>query len=50
MSVVFEVKELIAPLGYYSYGIFYKSADDEESACCWYVSGWEVFGQLEKFP
>jgi hypothetical protein len=37
VSVVVEIEELVAPLRYYSQGIFEKCYNDEEAA-----DGWEV--------
>lgn len=38
MSVVMEVEELVAPLGYNSEGIFDECADNEEASYRWNVS------------
>lgn len=38
VSVVLEVKKLIAPLGHDPYGIFHERAYDEETSSRWYVS------------
>lgn len=38
MSVVVEVRELVAPLRYYAQRVFKESNNDQEASDCWEVA------------
>lgn len=57
MSVVMQISELIAPLGYYAQGIFEEGNDDQEAANGWKIAFLEsivstgiVGEKAERFP